>query len=296
MYHQHRNQIFEGYNRARDFFCTHPDILIELERYTTCLCHDLLAEHYDEFAADYDEASFLHPFWANYPPENRGRSPVGDQIPWIEVGEHAIGHKLNRIIAKDYRIREIGIPSGADNRFILESEEISRITSGFTNSVMVFLDIKSVGPRDDYEHTVISPYQVSGNGLWEDPRNSMTNTPMRATGSRASHPFYPAITPIYVLSDGTVAPTIHIFVKPVYQMLNLADPTRTGQPLRHIRVICVPNGLLLTVTPNYLHTLPSLFFPGKDDHSKAPAKVRCRVSFEILSSIAPWRVADVNDH
>ena len=296
MYQQHRNQIFEDYHRARDFFCANPDILIELERYTSGLCHNLLADHYGEFAADYDEASYLHPFWANYPPENRGRSPVGDQIPWIEVGEHAIGHKLNRILAQDHRIREIGIPSGADNRFVLESEDISRITCGFTNSVMVFLDIKSVGPRDDFEHTVISPYQVSGNGLWEDPRDSMTNTPMRANGAKASHPFYPAITPIYVLSDGTVAPTIHIFVKPVYQMLNLENPTHTGQPLRHIRVICVPNGLLLTVNPNYLNTSPNLFFPGKDDHTKPPAKVRCRVSFDILSRIAPWRVVQVNAH
>lgn len=296
MYQQHRNQIFKDYHRARKFFCSHPETLIELERYTTCLCHDLLATHYDEFTKDYNEASYLHPFWANYPPENRGRSPVGDQIPWIEVGEHAIGHKLNRILAQDHRIREIGIPSGADNRFILESDEISRITNGFTNSVMVFLDIKSVGPRDDFEHTVISPYQVSGNGLWDDPRGSMTNTPMRATGNRASHPFYPAITPIYVLSDGTVAPTIHIFVKPVYQMLNLNAPPRTGQPLRHIRVVCVPNGLLLTVNPNYLDAWPGLFFPGKDDHTKPPAKVRCRVSFEILSRIAPWRVTHVNGH
>ena len=296
MYNQHRNQIFHDYNRARDFFLNNPGILIELERFTDCLCHELLAANYDEFATDYNEASFQQPFWANYPPDNRGRSPVGDQIPWIEVGEHAIGHKLNRIIAQNYRIREIGIPSGADNRFVLEAEEISRITNGFTNSVMAFLDIKSVGPRDDFEHTVISPYQVSGDGLWLDPHLSMENSTMRAVGNRAEHPFYPAITPIYVLSDGTVAPTIHIFVKPVYRMLSLTTAGRTGQPLGHIRVVCVPNGLLLTENPNYLRQYPGLFFPGKDDHNKPPAKVRCRVSFEILSNIAPWRVADVNNY
>lgn len=296
MYNQYRNQIFQDYNRARDFFCDNPEVLIELEQYTTCLCHELLADNYDEFVSDYNEASFLHPFWANYPPDNRGRSPVGDQIPWIEVGEHAIGHKLSRIIAQNYRIREIGIPSGADNRFILESNDISRITGDFTNSVMVFLDIKSVGPRDDFEHTVISPYQVSGDGLWTDPQSSMINSPMRAIGNRAEHPFYPAITPIYVLSDGTVAPTIHVFVKPVYRMLNLDNANLSGQPLRHIRVVCVPNGLLLTINPNYLRLWPGLFFPGKDDHNKTAAKVRCRVSFEILSNIAPWRVAEIHDH
>lgn len=296
MYNQHRNRIFLDYNRAKAFFLRNPEILIELERFTTGLCHEILARNLDEFIMDYNEASFLHPFWANYPPDNRGRSPVGDQIPWIEVGEHAVGHKLNRLIAQEYRIREVGIPSGADNRFVLESDEILRITNGFTNSVMVFLDIKSVGPRDDFEHTVISPYQVSGDGFWDDPRNSMRNATMRAVGNRAEHPFYPAITPVYVLSDGTVAPTIHIFVKPVYCMMNLNDPRRCGQPLSHIRVICVPNGLLLTTNPNYLRLYPGLFFPGKDDHKKPAAKVRCRVSFEILSNIAPWRVADVNDH
>lgn len=296
MYGQHRNRIFQEYSRARDFFCAHPEILIELEHHVTSLCHHFIAENYEEFARDYNEASYLHPFWANYPPDNRGRSPVGDQIPWIEVGEHAIGHKLNRLIAQSHRIREVGIPSGADNRFVIASREIAEITNGFTDSVMAFLDIKSVGPRDDFEHTVISPYQVSGDGLWDSPGVSMRNSEMRATGSRKEHPFYPAITPIYVLSDGTVAPTIHIFIKPVYNMLSLTDPGRTGQPLKQIRVICVPNGMLLAVNPNYLDVHPGLLFPGKDDHTKPPAKMRCRVSFALLSSIADWRVADIEDY
>lgn len=294
MYSQYRNHIFDTYHQSRRYFSAHPEMLIELEQFLAHLCQNLLSRNYREFEADYNEASYLHPFWANYPPENRGRSPVGDQIPWIEVGEHAVGHKLNRIIARDYPIREVGIPSGTDNRFILSSPRISQITHGFTDSIMAFLDIKSVGPRDDFEHTVISPYQASGDGLWESPHDSMVNSEMRAMGSRASHPFYPAIPPIYVLSDGTIAPTIHLFIKPVYEMRSLTAPGHSGQPLKQIRVICVPNGLLLTVNPNYLDTYPGLFFPGKDDHTKPAAKVRCRVSFELLSTIAPWRVAEIS--
>jgi hypothetical protein len=38
---------------------------------------------------------------------------------------------------------------------------------------------------------------------------------------------------------------------------------------------------------------PKLLFPGKDDKKKNPFKVRCRISFSILRSIADWRVRDI---
>ena len=66
-----------------------------------------------KFARDYNEASYLNPFWANYSPDYRGRAHVGDQVPWIEVGEHAVGHKLNRLIAAKYKKAEVGLPFGA---------------------------------------------------------------------------------------------------------------------------------------------------------------------------------------
>ena len=293
MYNRYRTMMHRTYNATRGKLIECPAILINLEKYITEICCEFLSTSYEEFYADYNEASFTHAFWQNYPPEDRGRSPVGDQVPWIEVGEHSIGHKLSRLIATEYYLREPGLPSGADNRFLLTSDEIDRLSNGLCNSVMVFLDIKSVGPRDDFEHTVISPYQVSGNGIWERPTDALLNTPMRASGKIAEHPFYPAISPIYVLSDGTIAPTIHVFVKPVYSMLSLAGDGQRGQPLHSVRVICVPNGLLLTENPNYLDSHSGLFFPGKDDKSKAASKVRCRVSFRLLSDIAKWRVCDV---
>lgn len=296
MYNRYRTEMHKTYNFARNILTERPEIQIAIEEYVAKLCHTILDEHYYEFVSDYNEASYLHPFWELYPPEDRGRSPVGDQVPWIEVGEHAIGHKLSRLISEFHEVREIGLPSGADNRFIMTSDAIMEITNGLTGSVMVFLDIKSVGPRDDFEHTVISPYQVSGDGIWSDSSKSLVNSQMLASGRFATHTFSPAISPIYVLSDGTIAPTIHIFVKPVYYMRSLACNGDRGQPLKSIRVICVPNGLLLTINPNYLNYLPGLFFPGKDDRNKPEAKMRCRVSFQLLSHIALWRVAILSDH
>ncbi len=292
MFNEKRDFLYRNYNNARKHFIEDPDILIQLEHYITCLVNKIITANFPEIVHDYNEASFLYPFWADYPPEDRGRAPIGDQVPWIEVGEHSVGHKLSRLIAQNYQIREIGFPSGADNRFLICSHEIHSITHGLTNCAFIHLDIKSVGPRDNFDHTVLSPNQVSGDGLWTDPAGNMNNSPLIASGKRASHFFYPAISPVYSLSDNKIAPSIHLFIKPVYQMLSLGADGRHGQPLDCIKSICVPNGLLLTCAPQYLARYPGLFFPGKDDKGKDPRKVRVRVSFEILRKIAPWRVSE----
>ena len=177
--------MFESYHKARRCFIENPEKLIEIERYVAAHVNSCIRDSYGEIESDYNEASFLYAFWANYPPEYRGRSPVGDQVPWIEVGEQAVGHKLTRLIANSFYMREPGLPSGADNRFVLASKEISQITGGLTDRVLVFLDIKSVGPRDNFEHTVISPYQVSGDGQWATPQGNLVNSPMTAVGTRA---------------------------------------------------------------------------------------------------------------
>ena len=290
MYDKYRVQMFAAYNAAKKHFITNYSELIEIEKYVTKVVNDTTINYHTEIVSDYNEASYLNPFWSNYPPDDRGRSPVGDQVPWIEVGEHAVGHKLSRLISLSHVISEVGLPSGADNRFIFKSDEISCITNGYTDSAFVFLDIKSVGPRDNFDHTVISPYQVSGDGVWKESKNNIMNSRMSAVGRSATHLFYPAISPIYVLSNGIIAPTIHLFVKPIYEMLTLNNNGEHGQPLKCIKTICVPNGLLLTKKPGYLLEYPGLFFPGKDDKKKDPRKIRVRVSFTILEKIAPWRV------
>ena len=160
MFTEKREQLFEQYHGLRSHFIDYPNQLIRLEEFTTTIVNNLILENYTEIQRDYNEASYLNAFWANYPPDDRGRAPVGDQVPWIEVGEHSVGHKLNRIISRDFYIEEVGLPSGADNRSVLYSEDIAHITGGKTDCVFVFLDIKSVGPRDNFDHTVISPYQV----------------------------------------------------------------------------------------------------------------------------------------
>ena len=287
MFNAKRLYLYNNYIHAINHFNNNPTELINLEHYITNIVNNIIITNYSEIEHDYNEASYLNAFWANYPPDDRGRAPVGDQIPWIEVGEHSVGHKLERLIGTQYQISEIGLPSGADNRFVLYDKTISEITNGLTNCAFVFLDIKSVGPRDNFNHTVISPYQVSGDGYWPSPDHNMENSTMMASGLRVSHTFYPAISPLYPLTDGHVAPTIHLFVKPVYKMLT---GTHKGQPLESIKNVCVPNGLLLCNNPNYLKQYPGLFFPGKDDKKKDPRKIRVRVSFDILSKIAAWRV------
>ena len=290
MFYEARDIQFSAYQEARRFFIRNPGMLIGLERFATEIVNNTILDNYGEIERDYNAASYLHPFWAEYPPEDRGRSPVGDQVPWIEVGEHAVGHKLNRLIAAQYEIAEVGLPSGADNRFVLFSDDISDITDGFSDRIFLFLDIKSVGPRDNFDHAVLSPYQVSGDGIWNSPNENLTNTQMTAYGRIAQHPFFPAISPIYAFPDGNIAPAVHLFVKPIYSMLEAREGRCVGQPLESIKNICVPNGLLLCENPNYLHQYPGLFFPGKDDKSKDVKKLRARVSFEILQELGAWRV------
>lgn len=293
MYSKYRIAMQNTYLAARSYFINNPQYLMNLEEWTANLVQTTIQTYKAEIETDYNEASYLNPFWQNYPPEDRGRAPVGDQVPWIEVGEHAIGHKLSRLISLHTKISEVGLPSGADNRFTIQDPAIYQMTNGFTDKIMAFLDIKSVGPRDDAENTVLSPYQVSGDGLWKNTAQGVINSQMIAQGQRASHPFYPAIPPLYVLSSGEVTPVVHVFVKPVYKMMSLQTPPATGQPLDRIRIITLPNGLLLTQNPNYIQKYPSLIFPGKDDKKKDPSKVRCRISFDLLITIAKWRVINI---
>jgi Restriction endonuclease BglI len=292
MFNAHSSEMFAAYNKAREYFIRNWGELVEVEKYTHSLIKQVVIDNLAEIRRDYDEASYLHPFWQNYPPEERGRSPRGDQFPWIEVGEHSVGFKLARLISNRVLIREIGLPSGTDQRFVLKSKELGQHCK-ITNQAMLFVDVKSVGPRDDADHTVLSTYQVSGDGIWKSPKAGVKNSVMTARGSVAAHAFHCALPPIYVLSDCTIAPTVSVFIKPVYRMLALDGKNQTGQPLQRITIVTLPNGLLLSENPGYLTKYPELFYPGKDDKSKAETKLRARVSFEILRKIEPWRVETI---
>ena len=292
MFTKYANKQHEAYLEAMDYYKNNPDRLIEAERFVMNEILHFIDIHQPEIKRDYDEASYLYSFWKNYPPEDRGRAPKGDQYPWIEVGEQVFGNKLQRHFNANFSVKDSGLPSGADDRCIIASERIRQIL-GNTDSVWVFVDIKSAGPRDDYDHAVMSPYQVSGSGNWAKTADGMTNKPIKATGTRVSHDFFCSLSPIYVLSDGTIAPLLTFVVKPVYEMLKDASGKTTGQPLSEIKVASIPNGILLTLNPNYNKLHPGLFFPGKDDKSKDERKMRARISFTLLREVADWRVANL---
>lgn len=289
MYKKYQNQQFNLYRKAFTYFQQNPSALIEAERFIAKEILHFIDLKKPEIERDYNEASYLNPFWRNYPPLDRGKDPRHDQCPWIEVGEQVFGSKLSRYFASNFTVKDSGLPSGADDRYIISSERIRGIL-GITDSIWVFIDIKSVGPRDDFPHAVMSPYQVSGSGEWLAPDNGVSNRVMVATGQRARHDFACSLPPIYILSDGTIAPLVTFVIKPIYKMLS---GNNEGQPLSRIKVASIPNGILLTQSPNYLSLYPGLLFPGKDDKKKDPRKLRARVSFDILEKIDKWRVAEV---
>ena len=288
MFVTHQNNQWRLYQKCRKILVDDPNRLIALEKFFAKVLQDFVAKNIQSITKDYNEASYLYSFWKNYPPEDRGRQPKHDQYPWIEVGEQVIGPKLTRYLSSRFSVRDVGLPSGSDNRYLLSSNEIKDIL-GFSYSAWLFVDIKSVGPRDNAMHAVMSNYQISGSGDWNITQEGMKNKPIQAIGQLKSHPFYCSLSPLYVLSDGTVAPSVTAVLKPLYKMLSLSNLEK-GQPLEKITTVLIPNGLLLCVNPNLTVQYPGLFFPGKDDKSKDPRKMRARISFDLLSNINPWRV------
>ena len=296
MFNEFRSEQFAKYNAARDHFIANPQLLIDIERFFANQLVDILKDKLEEIVRDYNEASYLYPFWENYPPDDRGRKPKGDQIPWIEVGEHAVGSKLPRLLENSgFTIRDTGLPAGPDERFVITHPEVSKILGGYSDSAWLFIDIKSVGPRDDAPHTVMSHNQISGSGQWLSPEAGVSNSIMTAKGLRASHDFHCSLPPLYVLSDGKILPLVLIALKPIYSMASVSNLTSrtSGQPLERMTIVTIPNGLLLEENPGYLQKHPGLLFPGKDDKTKDARKLRARVSFDLLEEIAPWRVQTI---
>lgn len=280
------------YHKAKTIFCSNPEYLISIENFLMREIIHFIDLYLPEIQKDYNEASYLFPFWKNYIPLDRGRSPKGDQYPWIEVGENVFGNKLLRHFSNNFSVKDTGLPSGADDRCVIASERIHDILK-ITNSVWVFIDIKSSGPRDDFDHAVLSPYQVSGSGDWAKIDEGLKNAPVIAMGKRNTHEFLCSLSPIYILSDGLIVPLVTFVIKPVYSML-INNGVNIGQPLQKIQIACIPNGILLELNPNYNKLYPGLFFPGKDDKKKYKSKKRARISFDKLKKIASWRIFEIS--
>lgn len=293
MFNKYSSKQRDRYEFAREYFVAHPEKIEEAEKYLMRCISETLMDFRDEFRDDYNEANYLFPFWGSYPPSDRGRSPVGDQIPWIEVGEHSIGHRVERLMGSRFAIREVGMPSGTDDRFLLSNSRLKDILE-ITSSVMVFLDVKSSGPRESHDDLVVPPYQVSGDGMWKTNSPTISNSVVEVFGSRKSNQFRPAISPILCLSDGTIAPVIHLFLKTIYTMARDNKNKNIGQPLKQIKLACLPNGIELFVNPGLHFLNQGLLYPGKDDKSKPLEKRRARVSLTMLQDIDAWRVVEVD--
>lgn len=278
--------VHRAYLAARQQLIDDPEPLVQAESWATSTVSSLIQHMKTQIKDDYDAASWLYPFWRNYPPDARGRMPVGDQFPWIEVGEHTVGSKLVKALSFRHKVRDIGFPSGPDQRLLLIHEAIP--IAGF-GALWVMLDVKSAGPRDDFPNVVMSHNQISGDGLWSRPDEGLRNTPMVAKGDRSQHDFHPSLPPLIILPDMLAAPVITLAVKPVYSMPGGQGGSWGGQPLRRVDLVCIPNGLLLCVNPNLLGTYPGLLFPGKDDKGKNALKRRARVSKQVLRAVDGWR-------
>ncbi len=246
--------------------------LINAEKTYAKMLHALLFKNADMLREDFDLSSELYPFWANYPPAQRGRMPVGDSIPWTEVGQTSLTSNIIRLVERAGLFGEVrfpGLPSGGDMRFL-------------THDAFVHLDIKVTGPRDNPNEVVASRNQISGTGSnWNE--KGLLNREVIVVSPRTQQPFHPELPPFYVL-DGKLRICLTFFLKGVYSNI---EPGM--QPLDYFELVCVPNGLLLFDGPKYAENDPELIRPGKNDKKVPLPKRRRRIKLEPLSRIAPWR-------
>ncbi|MCW5969855.1 MAG: BglI family type II restriction endonuclease [Blastocatellales bacterium] len=167
-----------------------------------------------------------------------------------------------------------GLPFGGDLRFA-------------TDDALVHLDIKMTGPNDNANEIVVPPQQISGDGaLWSEA-DGMQNGPFLVKGLRASMNFQPKLPPYYVM-NGNIRLCLTYFLKGVYEVEGFGV-----QPLRHLEIACVPNGLLLFDGPKLAQT-GELFIPGKDDRSKAEHDKRTRIRLDPLASLGKWRCTKIS--
>lgn len=247
--------------------------LVLLERRVMNFLTDTVQEAALTLHDDFSRSHDLIPSWIAYPPKQRGRSPVGDSHPWSEVGEKSLSFNLLRAICE--RRSDVsfpGLPFGADVRFA-------------THEAFVHFDVKLTGPRDNQDEVVAPPQQVSGNGAtWN---KGVQNSSFKVVGQRASFQFQPKLPPFYVL-DGRVLPCLTFFLKAVYALKGLGE-----QPLQHMEVACVPNGLLLFDGPLLAQT-EGLLIPGKDDRSVPDSDKRTRIRLAPLASLDDgWRCRQI---
>ncbi len=260
-----------SYDAIRKEYVSRYKEIIAFEKEQFEILLNALIEQYDSIEKDFNEASTLVKFWLRYPPQQRGYKPTEESFPWGEVGEKVLDAYLYKIFyTKFTNPRFIGLPYGHDSRFVSEDAFIQ-------------IDTKSTGPNDNPDEVVSSPNQVTGDGLFCDS-HGVYNSPVEVIGPRAVLHFQPELPPFYVV-DRKPRLTLTFYLKCVYSVVS-----KGNQPLHHLELICVPNGILMFDTMKY-GSSKGLLTPGKDEVT-AKHK-RTRIKLDPLARIDKWRCVKI---
>lgn len=236
-----------------------------------------------ELARDFEESSEdLRPFWINYPPEQRGRASRGEGAPMLEYGEKVVSSHIISAVSRFYPdIRFAGLPTGGDIRYM-------------TNDAYVHFDVKITGPNEVDNEVVVPPNQVSGDGAIWNTQGIRNNTwPVHYRGGTKSLNFYfqPKLPPIYIV-DSKPRICLTFYIKVVY-----GNEGFGVHPLRHMEIVCVPNGLLMFDNGSQSCALADgLIISGKDDKTTADSSRRIRVKLDPLSKLDAWRSIKIKRH
>jgi len=243
------------------------------KRYMAFL-QELILKAADRIRADFNKVNELRPFWTNYQPRQRGRSPLGNSIPWLEVAEKTVSTHLIQALTLE-NLTDLaypGLPLGGDVRFT-------------TGEVLIHFDIKATGPNDNPGEVVASPFQISGDGkLWDGDgfMNSAVNVPRR-TLTKAPMIFRPALPPFYLLAG------LRLICLTYFLKVNYLRTSSGEQVLDYLELASVPNGLLLFDGPEYHQNIKGLLIAGKDDKTVQDGNRRVRVRFAPLATVGDWQ-------
>jgi len=77
MFKQFINEQHSSYQSTINYYKNNPNCLIDIERFVMNEILHFIELQLPEIVRDYNEASYLHSFWKNYTPLDRGRSSGG---------------------------------------------------------------------------------------------------------------------------------------------------------------------------------------------------------------------------
>lgn len=259
----------EQYEHARELLLRDGcKELLQLEKVTTALLVNNIADIASSIKVDFDKAAELKPFWEKYAPVQRGHKPRGEAFPWSEVGEKVVEGYLYSLMPNIFEdVRFVGVPYGHDIRFI-------------TKDAFIHIDAKSTGPTDNADEVVSSPNQVTGNGKLDND-GKVYNEKAEMKGPQVTREFQPELAPFYII-DNQIIPTLTYYLKIVYSVKSLGE-----QPLEYLELICVPNGLALFDGPNLNKNVKGLLTPGKDEVKVV--RKRTRIKLDPLAELDNWR-------